>query len=63
MKYFGYFADGERIANANCSLAAVNKMLYIADSISRVNGETEIISAVTPKCGRQKTENKKSVSM
>ena len=44
MKYFGYYADSERIGEANCTLAAVNKMDYIADVIANVAGSAEIIS-------------------
>ena len=44
MKYFGYYADSERLDKANCTLAAVNKMDYIADVIANVVGSTEIIS-------------------
>ena len=44
MKYFGYYADDKRLDKANCTLAAVNKMNYIADVIAKATGSTEIIS-------------------
>lgn len=56
MKYFGYYADSERLDKANCTLAAVNKMDYIADVIANVAGSTEIISFSSKLCGSQKGE-------
>lgn len=44
MKYFGYYADSARADKANCTLAAVNKMDYIADVIANITGSAEIIS-------------------
>ena len=44
MKYFGYYADSARADKANCTLAAVNKMDYIADVIANITGAAEIIS-------------------
>ena len=38
MKYFGYYADSERIGEANCSLSAVNLLgISIRLSVSEVN--------------------------
>lgn len=56
MKYFGYYADDRKHKHVNCTLAAVNKMHYIAEKISAFSGSTEIISAVSPICGRQDAE-------
>lgn len=44
MKYFGYYADSAKADKANCTLAAVNKMDYIADVIANLTGSAEIIS-------------------
>ena len=44
MKYFGYYADDKRLDKANCTLAAVNKMDYIAEAIAKVAASAEIIS-------------------
>ena len=56
MKYIGYYADRERLDEANCSLAAVNKMDYIADVIADIAGSTEIISLSSKNCGSQEAE-------
>lgn len=56
MKYFGYYADGERAKESNCTLAAVNKMSYIAEVIAFVSGKAEIISRATRKESPQKNE-------
>ena len=56
MKYFGYYADSERLDKANCTLAAVNKMDYIADVIANVAGSTEIISFSSKLGSSQKDE-------
>ena len=56
MKYFGYYADSERLDKANCTLAAVNKMDYITDVIANVAGSTEIISFSSKLGGSQKGE-------
>ena len=56
MKYFGYYADGERAKESNCTLAAVNKMSYIAEVIAVVSGKAEIISRATRKELPQKNE-------
>ena len=56
MKYFGYYADDKRLDKANCTLAAVNKMNYIADVIAKVAGSTEIISFSSILGGSQKSE-------
>lgn len=57
MKYFGYYADSERLDKANCTLAAVNKMDYIADVIANVAGSTEIISFSSKLGSSQKEES------
>lgn len=56
MKYFGYYADGERAKESNCTLAAVNKMSYIAEVIALVAEKAEIISRATRKESPQKKE-------
>ena len=56
MKYFGYYADDKRLDKANCTLAAVNKMNYIADVIAKATGSTEIISFSSILGGSQKSE-------
>lgn len=56
MKYFGYYADSERLDKANCTLAAVNKMDYIADVIANVAGSTEIVSFSSKLGSSQKDE-------
>ena len=56
MKYFGYYADDKRLDKVNCTLAAVNKMNYIADVIAKVAGSTEIISFSSILGGSQKSE-------
>lgn len=56
MKYFGYYADGERAKESNCTLAAVNKMSYIAGVVAGVAGKVEIISRATRKASPQKNE-------
>lgn len=56
MKYFGYYADRERIGEANCTLAAVNKMDYIADVIANAAGSAEIISFSSKLGSSQKGE-------
>lgn len=56
MKYFGYYADSKRLDSANCTLAAVNKMDYIADVIAKVAGSAEIISFSSKLGGSQKSE-------
>ncbi|MGM9643626.1 MAG: glycosyltransferase [Eubacteriales bacterium] len=56
MKYFGYYADSRRLDKANCTLAAVNKMDYIADVIANVAGSAEIISFSSKLDGSQKSE-------
>ena len=56
MKYFGYYADEKKQNNANCTLAAINKMNYISERIADVDGKTEIISAVSPLYGSQDAE-------
>ncbi len=56
MKYFAYYADSRKYKNVNYTLAAVNKMQYIAEKISAILGTTEIISAVSPLCGNQDAE-------
>ena len=56
MKYFGYYADSERLDKANCTLAAVNKMDYIADVIANVAGSTEIVSFSSKLGSSQKGE-------
>ena len=56
MKYFGYYADGERVKESNCTLAAVNKMSYIAGVIAVVAGKAEIISRATRKESPQQDE-------
>ena len=56
MKYFGYYADAERAKESNCTLAAVNKMSYIAGVIVSVDGKVEIISRATRKKVSQKNE-------
>lgn len=57
MKYFGYYADIRKQNNVNCTLAAVNKMYYIASSMKNIDGEVEIVSAVSPLNGEQFSEN------
>lgn len=56
MKYFGYYADGERAKESNCTLAAVNKMSYIAGVIAVVAEKAEIISRATRKESAQQDE-------
>ena len=56
MKYFGYYADGERAKESNCTLAAVNKMSYIAGVVAGAAGKVEIISRATRKASSQKNE-------
>lgn len=56
MKYFGYYADGERAKESNCTLAAVNKMSYIAGVVAGIAGKVEIISRATRKASPQKNE-------
>lgn len=56
MKYFGYYADGRKQNNVNCTLAAINKMHYISTRIVDIDGKTEIISAVSPLQGSQVDE-------
>lgn len=56
MKYFGYYADGERAKESNCTLAAVNKMSYIAGVVADVVGKVEIISRATRKASPQENE-------
>lgn len=56
MKYFGYYADGRKQNNVNCTLAAINKMYYISTRILDIDGKTEIISAVSPLQGSQVAE-------
>lgn len=56
MKYFGYYADGRKQNNVNCTLAAINKMHYISTRIVNIDGKTEIISAVSPLQGSQAAE-------
>lgn len=56
MKYVGYYADKSRQDNANYSLAAVNKMDYIAGVIAEKAGSAEIISFSSKLRGTQRDE-------
>lgn len=45
MKYIGYYDVRESDENRNCALAAVNKMDYVINAITRLEYEVEIVSA------------------
>lgn len=56
MKYFGYYADERKQNNANCTLAAINKMHYISTRMLDIDEKVEIISAASPLQGSQADE-------
>lgn len=52
MKYFGYYGADKGGITRNCTLAAVNKMKYIAEAITASGDNIEIISAAAVTKGR-----------